>query len=120
MAAPIITLNGRWGGKLRDQNIQIVSGDDVTLEVTVFETDGSKKDITGATIDWKLSRRAGKDNKLSKTGTITDAINGVFQVAIDGTGDLGGDYYHQIKLTESGGDISTVLRGNAAIDLDTT
>ena len=119
MTAPVISLNGRWGGKLRDQNIQIVSGDDVTLEVTVFETDGTKKDITGATINWGLSRRPGKDSKLSKTGTVTDATNGVFQIAIDGTGDLGGDYYHEAQLTESGGTIGTVMRGNAAIDLDT-
>lgn len=119
MAAPIISLNGRWGGKLRDQPLDITSGDDVTLEVTVLETDDSAKDIAGATITWELSRRAGMNARVTKTATITGATTGVFQVAVDSTGELAGEYYHEAEMTESGGAISTVMRGRVNISRDT-
>lgn len=119
MAAPIVTLNGRWGGKLRDQNLDLTSGDDVTLEVTVVNTDATAKDITGATITWELSRRAGTDAKITKTATITGATTGVFQVAVDSTGDLAGDYYHEAEMTESGGAVGTVMKGRVLINTDT-
>lgn len=119
MAAPIVSLNGRWGGKLRDQNVEITSGDDVTLEVTVLNTDGTAKVLTGATITWELSRRAGTAVKITKTATITGATTGIFQVAVDSTGDLSGDYYHEAEMTESGGAISTVMKGRVLINRDT-
>ncbi len=119
MAAPIISLNGRWGGKLRDQPLDLVSGDDAMLEVTVLNIDGSAKVITGATITWELSRRAGTSAKVTKTATITDGTNGIFQVAVDSTGDLSGDYHHEAEMTESGGAVGTVMTGRVLINRDT-
>ena len=119
MAAPVIDLNGRWGGKLRNQDIRIVSGDDLTLQVTVTETNGAAKDLTGGTVDWNLSKEPGSsDIKVTKTGTLTSPTTGVFTVAVDSTGGLSGDYYHEAQLTESGGDIGTVMRGWVRIDRD--
>ncbi|MGI9486275.1 MAG: hypothetical protein ACR2RF_10440 [Geminicoccaceae bacterium] len=120
MAAPIVSMNGRWGGKLRDQNLDTQSGDDVMLQVTVLNIDGSKKDITSATILWNLSRRPGLlSPTLSIAGTITDATNGVFQVAVTGTGDLRDVYYHEAEITESGGAVGTVIKGWFMINRDT-
>lgn len=119
MAAPVLNLNGRWGGKLRSQDFEAVSGDDLTLRVTVSETDGTAKDLTGGTLDWNLSKRPGSsDIKVTKTGTLSDPTNGVSTIAMDGTGDLCGDYYHEAQFTESGGDIGTVMRGWIRIDKD--
>jgi hypothetical protein len=118
MAAPIIDLNGRWGGKLREQNLHLISGDDATLQVTTLETDDTVKDLTGGAVSWVLSRRPGTNAWLTKTGTLTSPTTGVFTVAVDSTADLSGEYYHEAQLTESGGAVGTVMRGWVMIDKD--
>ena len=119
MAAPVIALNGRWGGRLRNQDLITVSGDDLTLQVTVFNIDQTKKDLTGGSGTWNLTPEPGSaDVKVTKTITLSDPTNGVFTVAVDGTGNLFGDYYHEAQFTESGGDIGTVMRGWMRIDKD--
>lgn len=118
MAAPVIDLDGRWGGKLRSQDFISVSGDDLTLQVTVTDK-GTAKDLTGGTVNWNLSKQPGSsDIKVTKTGTLSDPTNGVFTIAFDSTGDLCGDYYHEAQFTESGGAIGTVMRGWIRIDPD--
>lgn len=118
MAAPIVEMNGRWGGKLRNQNLDMTSGDDVTLQVTVLNIDASVKDITGATITWALAKRPRGTAVLTISGVITDASNGIFTVAVTGLGDYRGDWFHEIELTESGGAVGTVLRGWLQINED--
>lgn len=119
MAAPVVSLVGRWGGKLRDQNIDAMSGDDLTLQVTVLNPDGTRKNITGAVIVWGLSRVPGSTGLIVKAGSITDGPNGVFDVFVNGTGPLSGSYYHEAELTESGGAIGTVMKGRFQINEDT-
>lgn len=119
MTAPVISLVGRWGGKLRNQNVETMSGDDVILEVTVVNLDGTAKDITGATILWKLSTLPGLEEKIVKTGSITDATNGVLQIAVDSTGPLAGVHYHEAEMTESGGAVGTIMRGRMTVERDT-
>ena len=114
----IIDLNGRWGGKLRNQDIEIVSGDTVTLRVTVDEG-AAVKDLTGGTVLWGLSKLAGADTRLTASGTLSDPTNGQFTVAIPSTADISGNYYHEAEFTESGGDVGTVMRGTIRIDRDT-
>lgn len=119
MAAPVLDLNGRWGGRLRNQDFRMVSGDDLTLQVTVRETDDTVKDLTGGSVTWNLSREPGSsDIKVTKTGTLSDPTNGVFTVAVDSTDEISGDFYHEAQFTESGGDIGTVMRGWVRIDKD--
>lgn len=119
MAAPVLTLNGRWGGTLRNQDIFTVSGDDLTLQVTVFNIDQTKKDLTGGSGTWNLSKAPGSsDVRVTKTITLSDPSNGVFTVAVDGTDEISGDWYHEAQFTESGGDIVTVMRGWMRIDKD--
>ncbi len=119
MGSPLMSLNGRWGGKLRNQPLDIVSGDDLILEVTVLQPDGTAKNLSGATVKWELSRRPGTAAKITKTATITGASTGVFQVAVDSTEDLSGDYYHEAEVIDSVGFVCTVMRGSVLIARDT-
>lgn len=118
MAAPILSLNGRWGGRLRFQNIMVVQGDNLTLEVTVRNTDDSAKDLTGGSVSWGVARWPGDDPVTTATGTLSDPTNGVFQVTLPSTEQLFGDYYHEAQFTESGGAVRTVTRGSMRIDKD--
>jgi hypothetical protein len=109
------------GGTVRNQNFRMASGDDVDLVVTVRNSDDSAVvSLVGASALWVLSDEAGCTPRLSKTGTLTDAANGLVTVSLtaDDTGDLDGVYYHEMQITDGVGKISTVLTGRAWITAD--
>lgn len=122
MAAPSISLAGRWGGRLRPQDVRLRSGDDRTLTVTVIDdATGSAKDITGATATYQAYRRDSTTSQISLTGTIATGTDGVitFDMTAASTASLGErDYVHEVQLTESGGDIGTVLIGTLRLRRD--
>lgn len=103
------------------------SGDTQTLKITVNDgaTPPVAKDLTGATITWGLAKRQGKAPFLTKTIgsgiTVTDAVNGELEVAIDpaDTADVkGGSYYHELEITDSIGNIATAAYGDVTIEAD--
>lgn len=105
------------------QNFEIYQGDDLALEVTVKNADGTPKDLTGATIRWALhTTNKAAVPKLSKaisTGiAVTDAAGGVFTVTIaraDTAALKAGVYYHEAEITDAASKRATVLTGKATI-----
>lgn len=106
------------------QNFEIYKGDDLTLQVTVKNADGTAKDLTGATIKWQLSTGVNATpaliSKQNGSGiTITDAVNGIFEVAIAqaDTSSLAAKdtYYHEAEVVDASAKKSTVLTGTAKI-----
>jgi hypothetical protein len=106
-------------GGLEQQDIEMFSGDDKSLAVTVYAEDGiTPVDITGFTVTWILSARpTGSVAIVTKTVgsgiTLTDPGNGVFTVTLADTDTdaLLGKYYHQARITDQSGNKSTVLFG---------
>ncbi len=96
-------------------------GTTLSLPVEARNEDGSVIDLTGLTataIAWRIGtddRRATRITKTIGSGvTITDAAAGKFTLRLDpaDTADLRPDLYaHAAEVTESGGDVTTVLRG---------
>lgn len=86
------------------QHVDLVAGEDRTLSFEARDYLQNVKDITGATISWRMARQLGCDNVLEKTGTITDADDGLFTVTLtdDDTTDLSGDYEHIANVTIAG------------------
>ena len=82
-----------------NQNIAFFQGEDVTIQVTI-----TGEDITG----WALKARVAsveKDNGAIGGITITDAVNGVFEIALadDDTDAMGnGDYPWGVKRDNAG------------------
>ncbi len=116
-----------------NQNVVIRSGDTHTLTVTVDDgaTPPAVVDITGATIWWWASRLSSngkfsatatlqKDNAGTGGITITDALNGEFQVTLApaDTATLAGEFYHEAQIRDGSGNISTVLTGTLTIKRD--
>jgi len=106
------------------QNFEIYKGDDLTLQVTVKNADGTAKDLTGATIKWQLSTGVNATppllSKAVGTGiTITNAAGGVFEIAIaqSDTASMPAKdtYYHEAEVTDGAGKKSTVLTGTAKV-----
>jgi hypothetical protein len=105
------------------QNFTLYQGDDLVLQVTVKNPDGTVKDLTGASsIKWAMAKAAKGTALLSKTlgAGITNAapLTGVFEVTI-AQGDTptiaAGAYYHEAELVDAAGKKSTVLVGTATI-----
>ena len=118
MTAPILDLNGRWGGKPRQQNIEMVRNDNLTVRVTVLNTDDTPKNLTGATVSWKAAVVAGGNPELTATGTVTDATNGILTVDIPNTNEARDLLYHETEITDSDSAVYTVMTGILRIDRD--
>ena len=106
-------------------DIDFFSGDHVDFTVIVIDGNNAPalKNLTGAlAIVWVISKSQGSTPLLTKnlsSGiTITDAVGGKFLIALvpaDSEG-LGGKYYHEAKVKDSTGKISTVIFGSCRID----
>jgi hypothetical protein len=124
MTAPSTTLYGRWDRPSPYQNVRMTSGDSRLLTVTVRDDTGVKHDLTGSSIRWQLAPRYGCDIVASKAVgsgvTITSALNGTFTVQLDpaDTACLCGEYRHEAEVTDSAGNVATVLSGTVTIRKD--
>jgi hypothetical protein len=108
-----------------DQDFAMQSGDSKVLSFTVLDENDVAVDITGNTIKWRLAKSSRSSVLLAKaTGgsgiSITDAVNGVFQVTLDptDTDNFAGQYYHEAELTDLFSNISTISTGTATIRRD--
>lgn len=95
----------------------------VQFNVTV---NGSALNLTGATIKMQLKPNANPGTTATLTLdttdgiTITDAVNGQFEIdqqVIDIAADC---YYYDIQITLSGGSVKTYIKGNWNITQDIT
>lgn len=105
------------------QNFTMWAGDTKTLSISVQNSAGNAQDITGATFNWALKIATGNRRTLltksSSDGiTITNATAGTLTVAIvtADTRSLKGTYTHELEMTDSAGNISTVLTGTVTIN----
>ena len=95
------------------------SGDSLTLNVAVQDGDGVAVNLTGATLEFALSKQSSSGGPkgsalFSKTPTVVNAVGGSVQVEIDpdDTADLKcGEYYGELQVTDASGNVSTVLYG---------
>lgn len=94
-----------------------MSGDYVSLPVTVRDNDDALVDLSGMTGVFKMARRANStaviESPTNATVTFTDASNGLVTVTIDDadTEALKGDYYYELKITDGSGREVVVARG---------
>jgi len=120
-----------------EANVQAIRGDDVTLEVTVTNPNGTAFDLTGHTIKFVLKAgRSDADSTALVTKTITETLTGdgqilapatagIAHIFIDDTDSLGrtppptnlgleeeATYYHfGIKKKTSPGKLGTLIIG---------
>jgi hypothetical protein len=84
--------------------IVFIAGTYYELTFNVSDELDAPIDLNGATVNWVLSAYGDPANTiLQKTGTITDAVNGVFKIILihTDTDELGGKYLQQPIITDS-------------------
>lgn len=101
----------------------MTAGDTKTLGISVIEKDdGSATTITGATINWKVSRSPRQTAVISKSTaddiSITSGTGGTLTISLSAsdTSSLLGDFYHELQITFASGEVATVLRGKMTIE----
>ena len=100
--------------------VEMVSGDTAEITCTVYQADGTTpQSLVGATaIKWALSKKiTSADSLLSKSLgsgiTVSDAVNGVIVISlqpVDTAAIKGGDYVHEVEVTDASGNVATVLQ----------
>ena len=98
------------------------SGDTKLLEITVLDQDGDPVDLTGATVKWQMAKKVTSDTpvlskEIGSGVVIMNPTAGRFDISLQpaDTAAIKGAYYHEAEITESGGDVATVLAGTITI-----
>mgnify|MGYP001351291781 CR=1 FL=1 len=111
------------------QNIEVVSGDAVVLEITILDqTTGDPVNLAGCTAIFKAAQYWSKAAVFTKSTaddvSMVDPINGRIDVSLEAadTDALEGEYAYELQITDSAGNRSTPLYGVMAVtgDLITT
>jgi len=102
-----------------EQTLDFFSGNDVLLNYTVTNQDGTAKDLTAASaVVFIIGVKAGKPALVTKTLgagiAITTPLQGKFTVTLvpaDTEAIKGGGYYHEARVTDAAGKKVTVTYG---------
>lgn len=97
-----------------EQHAEFVQGDTQYFDVSVVDSDGSAVDLTGASIKYTLEHRHSSITKSVGNGiTVTNATGGEFEIKLQSadTSSISGTGRHQVEITDSDGDVATVLGG---------
>lgn len=103
------------------QHTEVAMGEDRVLTLYARDSSNLPANLTGKTVAFYVGKSPWHPNSsqvlLTKTGTVTDAPNGVFTVPIAAadTKYRSGDYEHVSKTTDGSGSIATVCMGRFRI-----
>lgn len=106
-----------------------MSGDQVQLEFTVTDNDGTAVDLTGGSGRFAMARTV-SDTPVIDSNASPETATVAVQVAADGTVNvtitdenteaLAGDYYWEFKWTDGTGREAVVARGIMSFDVNLT
>ena len=105
------------------QDVTIYGGSTVAIDLTLFAADGTPLDITGSTLEWGMAPKGAVDATVTKTTAnsaqiqVTNAAGGLATVHLlpADTATLVGEYRHELRITDAGGNIETLLTGTLTI-----
>lgn len=108
---------------MENQDFTVRQGTLKVIKFTVVdENTSAARDLTGNALGWILAKNVGSTTLISKTtaaGTIviTDAANGICQVAVDPGDweDLVGDYYHELAVLSGPGSPDILATGTVTL-----
>lgn len=100
---------------MNQQHLEVFAGEDRTLTLYARDASNVAASLTGKSVEWLAGRSPRyRDSTwpiLTKTGTVTDAANGVFTVPIlaADTAYMAGDYEHQAETTVTGSGLKAIV-----------
>lgn len=110
-----------------EQDFEIFSGNDILLQISVTDADNDDDplDLSGATdLIWALAKNAKATAIITKDildgVSITDPTEGEVEITVSSSElePLSGEYYHELRLTNSAGKKITLMFGTATINVN--
>lgn len=106
----------------QQQDFEVFSGNDKVLRCTLVDDAGAPVSLAGILgAEWALAKTATGTAKITKTLGAGIAVfnedGGVLDVTVtdDDLEPLAGEYYHELRVTDSSGKKTTVLYGDVTI-----
>ena len=105
-------------------DFEMHQGDDKHLLISVLDEAGDAKSLAGVlSIRWWFAKKVTTADALVEKSVgsgitiVGSSVDGVLQVDIDSedTLSLKGNFYHELEVIDSAGDIATVLRGTMTV-----
>ena len=104
-------------------DFEMHQGDTKRLLIAVKDPAGVAISLVAATsVKWWVAKKVTSTARLLEKSegsgiTVTNAAGGLLTITIDpdDTEAVSGDYYHELEVIDSAGDIGTVLRGTMSI-----
>lgn len=106
---------------VKNQDISIVEGDSVTIQITVTGTTGGALDLSGGTNKWGFAREWSDAPVVTVTSTnitISSTDNNVANIPLPSTATVGraGKWKHELAHKDSSSNQRTFTRGILTID----
>ena len=106
----------------------VVSGTHIILQFSVVDDDSAAVSLVGGSGRFAMARRPDSTSNVVDTAaspqtatlTVTDAANGLLEVAItdEVTDALSGDYYYELQWTDSTGRSMPTARGYMSFEVN--
>lgn len=104
---------------------RFVAGDTLVVNISVVDGDGAAYDLSNVNAArFVISEYPGStpvvEATLGSGVVVSDPVGGVLRITVDSadTETLSGDYVHETEITEIGGRVSTVSRGELSVVYD--
>ena len=111
------------------QSFPVMSGDQLSLPITVLDNDDAVVDLSGGTAVFKMARKPTSSPVIDSTASpqtatavLTTPAAGLITVTItdENTDALKGDYYYECKFTDASGREAVVARGYITFNVNLT
>lgn len=104
------------------QNFEVYQGDSKVETVVIRDENAALLNLAGYTFNWVMFRMNTRENVLTKTLasglSVPTPSNGECLITLDPADTVSlapGKYNHELEMTSSGGDVSTVTTGIVSV-----
>lgn len=98
-------------------DFQMFQGNNRVVNLRIVDPTGEAVNLLDCAIEWVLCKNRYSTPLVTKAATISDAASGecVIDLVPADTENLSGDFYHEAKLTDADGNVTTVVTGSVII-----
>jgi hypothetical protein len=107
---------------MADQNFSLKSGDSKSVAVNIVNGSGVAQDVSSAAaVVYRMAESPSGEALISKSlssGVEVSTSTVTITFAPLDTAELGGNYYHELEITDDVGNVYTVLTGHVLVEGD--
>lgn len=97
-----------------NQNVNMYAGDTINVNFGISNSDNTAASLSSASPVWIMEQNVSSGSLLRKTSDSGISISGstiTVSISPSDTIDFAGTYYHELEVTDTSGNVSTVSTG---------